>query len=59
MELEKEFNKIKNKISNLGKRVDEYTELSEKMKKVELHLQIAGELISQGKKRKLNEYFEL
>lgn len=43
----------------VGLSSEEYTEQNEKFKKIEWHLNNAGDLIGQAKRRRLNEFYEI
>ena len=57
MGLEKESNKIKAKM--MGKSTEELSEMTEKSNKIEWHVNNAGEMIMEAKKRRLIEFYDI
>jgi hypothetical protein len=58
MELQEEFNKIKVRLMGEKERLDELNELSERSKKIEMHIHTVDALIKEASARKLNQYNE-
>lgn len=51
---------LSNELSSkmIGLSTEEYTENNQKYKKVEWHLNNAGEMIAEAKKRRLNQFYD-
>lgn len=59
LELEQQLSKVKSKLSTQGGRMDDQAELTEKNKRIQWHLNNADQVLSEAKKRRINQYSQV